>query len=111
VPVENVEEVTELSDLNQKIGRGQVEISAMEEEKAVVAAIGKAEERSFSSDSSVRSGGLTSQYQFDFGRMQADLALRASGSDAPSCSDCGMTMVRNGACYKCPDCGATSGCS
>ena len=31
--------------------------------------------------------------------------------DAPPCSDCGCIMVRNGACYKCLNCGATSGCS
>ncbi|MBV8516654.1 MAG: vitamin B12-dependent ribonucleotide reductase [Acidobacteria bacterium] len=31
--------------------------------------------------------------------------------DAPSCSDCGSIMVRNGACYKCLNCGSTSGCS
>jgi ribonucleoside-diphosphate reductase alpha chain len=31
--------------------------------------------------------------------------------DAPSCSDCGAIMVRNGACYKCLNCGSTSGCS
>jgi ribonucleotide reductase alpha subunit len=31
--------------------------------------------------------------------------------DAPTCSDCGSLMVRNGACYKCFNCGATSGCS
>jgi ribonucleoside-diphosphate reductase alpha chain len=32
-------------------------------------------------------------------------------ADAPSCSDCGAIMVRNGACYKCANCGGTSGCS
>jgi ribonucleoside-diphosphate reductase alpha chain len=32
-------------------------------------------------------------------------------ADAPSCTDCGSMMVRNGACYKCLNCGATSGCS
>jgi ribonucleoside-diphosphate reductase alpha chain len=32
-------------------------------------------------------------------------------ADAPSCSDCGSIMFRNGACYKCPNCGSTSGCS
>ena len=32
-------------------------------------------------------------------------------SDAPSCPDCGAIMVRNGSCYKCLNCGATSGCS
>ncbi len=31
--------------------------------------------------------------------------------DAPSCADCGSIMVRNGACYKCLNCGSTSGCS
>jgi ribonucleoside-diphosphate reductase alpha chain len=31
--------------------------------------------------------------------------------DAPVCSDCGFIMVRNGACYKCENCGGTSGCS
>ena len=35
-----------------------------------------------------------------------------SGSgDAPSCSTCGMLMVPNGSCYKCVNCGNTSGCS
>jgi ribonucleoside-diphosphate reductase alpha chain len=32
-------------------------------------------------------------------------------SDAPSCSDCGSIMIRNGACYKCPNCGSSNGCS
>jgi len=30
--------------------------------------------------------------------------------DAPSCHDCGSIMVRNGTCYHCINCGATSGC-
>ncbi|MCB1007284.1 MAG: vitamin B12-dependent ribonucleotide reductase [Acidobacteria bacterium] len=33
------------------------------------------------------------------------------GADAPSCHECGAIMVRNGACYKCVNCGSTSGCS
>jgi ribonucleoside-diphosphate reductase alpha chain len=32
-------------------------------------------------------------------------------SDAPPCSECGAIMVRNGSCYKCLNCGSTSGCS
>lgn len=32
-------------------------------------------------------------------------------ADAPACSVCGSLMVRNGACYKCLNCGTTSGCS
>jgi len=32
-------------------------------------------------------------------------------ADAPACAECGALMVRNGACYKCLNCGATLGCS
>ncbi|MBS3059925.1 MAG: vitamin B12-dependent ribonucleotide reductase [DPANN group archaeon] len=32
-------------------------------------------------------------------------------SDSPPCPDCGAIMVRNGACYKCLNCGSSSGCS
>ena len=31
--------------------------------------------------------------------------------DAPPCSTCGSIMVRSGACYKCSNCGTTSGCA
>jgi ribonucleoside-diphosphate reductase alpha chain len=31
--------------------------------------------------------------------------------DAPYCSECGMLMTPNGSCYKCSNCGSTSGCS
>ncbi len=32
-------------------------------------------------------------------------------SDAPPCAECGSVMVRNGSCYRCINCGSTSGCS
>ena len=31
--------------------------------------------------------------------------------DAPPCPDCGAIMIRSGACYKCMNCDAVSGCS
>jgi ribonucleoside-diphosphate reductase alpha chain len=31
--------------------------------------------------------------------------------DAPSCATCGAIMTRNGSCYRCGECGSTSGCS
>jgi ribonucleoside-diphosphate reductase alpha chain len=31
--------------------------------------------------------------------------------DAPPCTTCGSIMVRSGACYKCSNCGTTSGCA
>jgi ribonucleoside-diphosphate reductase alpha chain len=36
---------------------------------------------------------------------------KAAIDDAPSCSECGMIMTPNGSCYKCENCGSTSGCS
>jgi ribonucleoside-diphosphate reductase alpha chain len=49
-------------------------------------------------------------------------ALKASTSEesispqvafegAPTCAECGMLMTPNGGCYKCENCGSTSGCS
>ncbi|MCL4685607.1 vitamin B12-dependent ribonucleotide reductase [Myxococcota bacterium] len=47
------------------------------------------------------------------GRPASNEAKRAfvNQSDAPSCSDCGSITVRNGACYKCANCGLSMGCS
>ena len=48
--------------------------------------------------------------------LEGQLELRekqvaAMQSDAPPCQACGSIMVRNGTCYRCLNCGATSGCS
>jgi ribonucleoside-diphosphate reductase alpha chain len=43
--------------------------------------------------------------------MGAQTSSFVNQADAPSCMDCGSIMIRNGACYKCPNCGSTSGCS
>ncbi|MDE0042535.1 MAG: hypothetical protein OXT74_10905 [Candidatus Poribacteria bacterium] len=37
--------------------------------------------------------------------------VAATQSDAPPCHACGTIMTRNGTCYRCANCGATSGCS
>jgi len=42
---------------------------------------------------------------------EASTRQRAAIDDAPSCSECGMLMTPNGSCYKCANCGSTSGCS
>jgi ribonucleoside-diphosphate reductase alpha chain len=34
-----------------------------------------------------------------------------NSADAPACAECGSLMVRNGACYKCLNCGSVFGCS
>ncbi|MFH1276763.1 MAG: vitamin B12-dependent ribonucleotide reductase [Candidatus Eisenbacteria bacterium] len=38
-------------------------------------------------------------------------AVFQAQSDAPACFECGSLMVRNGSCYRCDNCGSTSGCS
>jgi len=42
---------------------------------------------------------------------QQQLPFAAAVSDAPLCAECGSIMTRNGSCYKCGNCGGTSGCS
>jgi len=42
---------------------------------------------------------------------QMSYSPRDARDGAPTCSECGMLMVPNGACYKCENCGSTSGCS
>jgi len=41
----------------------------------------------------------------------AKFAAIQNQEDAPPCSTCGSIMVRSGACYKCSNCGTTSGCA
>jgi ribonucleoside-diphosphate reductase alpha chain len=41
----------------------------------------------------------------------AQTSPRPMFDGAPTCSECGMLMTPNGACYKCENCGGTSGCS
>ena len=44
------------------------------------------------------------------GDQSAPFAIQ-NDQDAPPCSTCGAIMIRNGSCYKCVNCGATSGCA
>ena len=49
-------------------------------------------------------GGLRTPAKSTFAAIQ-------NQEDAPPCSTCGSIMVRSGACYKCSNCGTTSGCA
>jgi ribonucleoside-diphosphate reductase alpha chain len=46
-----------------------------------------------------------------YGEAETTTRQRAAAEDAPYCSECGMLMTPNGSCYKCANCGSTSGCS
>ncbi len=41
----------------------------------------------------------------------SSFAAMQNQEDAPPCSTCGSIMVRSGSCYKCANCGTTSGCA
>ena len=63
-------------------------------------------------------GGQAARQSQDVGQVQqpqqprAERATQAvTENDAPLCHECGTVMVRSGACHKCSNCGATSGCS
>ena len=45
------------------------------------------------------------------GRTKSQFAAIENQEDAPPCSTCGSIMIRSGACYKCSNCGTTSGCA
>ncbi len=53
-------------------------------------------------------GGGSGTITMNLGATKVSFQTQA---DAPSCADCGSIMVRNGSCYKCLNCGSTSGCS
>jgi ribonucleoside-diphosphate reductase alpha chain len=44
-------------------------------------------------------------------RSGASTVTFTRDTDAPPCPNCGEITVRNGACYKCNNCGSTTGCS
>ena len=49
--------------------------------------------------------------RFDPRRRRSLFAAIKNQEDAPPCSTCGSIMVRRGSCYKCANCGTTSGCA
>ena len=52
-----------------------------------------------------------SQPQRETGGVVKALGQVVGLGDAPTCQFCGSLMVRNGSCYRCMECGSTSGCS
>jgi ribonucleoside-diphosphate reductase alpha chain len=75
------------------------ELAAQDEQEIVEAAGFEGEEKRAAVAGG--SGGLGAPRPYSF----------VNQADAPSCMDCGSIMIRNGACYKCANCGSTSGCS
>ena len=70
-----------------------------------------------SNETALTVNGATSSFQAREASRPTDVSGTSqaitwqSQADAPSCADCGSIMIRNGSCYKCLNCGSTSGCS
>jgi ribonucleoside-diphosphate reductase alpha chain len=64
-------------------------------------------------DPTYSAGGTSPLAMEDRGVYHAANAMKSmyDMGDAPSCSTCGAIMTRNGSCYRCMECGSTSGCS
>ncbi|MBK8011479.1 MAG: vitamin B12-dependent ribonucleotide reductase [Deltaproteobacteria bacterium] len=52
----------------------------------------------------------TSQMSLPMSAEEKEREVFRTQADAPPCSECGSITVRAGACYACPNCGATTGC-
>ena len=55
--------------------------------------------------------GPTTQMKPTEENPQVAMKFESYVTDAPLCAECGGLMTRNGSCYKCENCGGTSGCS
>ncbi len=77
-------------------------------ELTVLATNGHASGIAANGKASSGSGGGPSTITLNLGATKVSFQTQA---DAPSCMDCGSIMIRNGSCYKCLNCGSTSGCS
>ncbi|HYH93960.1 MAG TPA: hypothetical protein VD763_12425, partial [Candidatus Saccharimonadales bacterium] len=81
------------------------------EELAVIATNGHANGHAATGNGAAKAsgnGGGTGTVTLNLGATKVSFQTQA---DAPICADCGSIMVRNGSCYKCLNCGSTSGCS
>jgi len=107
------------SDVNPKATAvsAEGEVKAPAGELAVIATNGHANGHAANGNGKATSNGNGAAS--NGGSSVAPISLNLGGTrvsfqtqaDAPSCAECGSIMVRNGSCYKCLNCGSTSGCS
>jgi ribonucleoside-diphosphate reductase alpha chain len=87
--------------------------AAPREELSVIASSGAANGHAANGNGKAHANGGgssagSSGFSMNLGATKVSFQTQA---DAPSCAECGSIMVRNGSCYKCLNCGSTSGCS
>jgi hypothetical protein len=83
------------------------DVAEPKEELAVIASNGHAT-NGHAANGNGKPGNSAGAITLNLGNTKVSFQTQA---DAPSCADCGSIMVRNGSCYKCLNCGSTSGCS
>ena len=90
-----------LEELKKKVNRPVPELPLAEETEVLDVKSGTGSNRHGSSDSAAGAR-LIKSLSDSVAHFQAD---------APTCPSCGHVAVRNGACYKCLNCGESLGCS
>jgi ribonucleoside-diphosphate reductase alpha chain len=93
-----------MEEVKKKVNRPVPELPLAEENEIVITS----NRNDKGSGNGVRNGNGSNH-----GRAVTSLsdAIAHFQSDAPSCPNCGHVAVRNGACYKCLNCGESLGCS
>jgi len=91
-----------MEEVKKKVNRPVPELPLAEENEIVI-----------NSNRSDKGNGVRNGNGSSHGRTVTSLsdAIAHFQSDAPSCPNCGHVAVRNGACYKCLNCGESLGCS
>jgi ribonucleoside-diphosphate reductase alpha chain len=96
------------NDLSSRAERSGVEgprVSETRPPQGAIASEASSSHQPLATSHSVPDRGLHS------GHAANALAGMVDLGDAPSCHTCGAIMTRNGSCYRCMECGSTSGCS
>ena len=93
-----------MEELKKKVNRPVPELPIAEETEILI----KAKKSDNGFGNGVRNGNGSNH-----GRAITSLsdAIAHFQADAPTCPNCGHVAVRNGACYKCLNCGESLGCS
>jgi ribonucleoside-diphosphate reductase alpha chain len=89
-----------MEEVKKKINRPVPDLPLSEDTDILVPA--RAVTASGNGHAAPTTGRTTSAFSQQLGHFQ---------SDAPTCPNCGHVAVRNGACYKCLNCGESLGCS
>ncbi|RAL20944.1 vitamin B12-dependent ribonucleotide reductase [Lujinxingia litoralis] len=92
-------------------GEPQVNVAAAPADEEPEEEVSAAAESSDVEESEGFASARDGQVLFDATAGNTGTSVYTLQADAPPCSECGSIMVRSGACYKCQNCGSTSGCS